>query len=216
VDAVVVFVDELNKYAPADGPETYVKKMLLDISERGRYLGLVLFGAEQFRSQVHRRIVGNAGTLVYGRMDMDELATPGYQVLSPATKIKLATLPIGELMVRHPHFTQPIFVRFPRPAPLRGRDGVERFPPAADLPFEDAVVRQLVQLDRRIRPNQVKDLIADRTAEDVRRALAGVRRARPEDALAYFRKALGTRIAPAAPRPRHVVPPLNPISEEPY
>src|SRR5207247_2364663 len=117
-------------------------------------------------------------------------------------KIKLATLPIGELMVRHPHFTQPIFVRFPRPAPLRGRDGVERFPPAADLPFEDAVVRQLVQLDRRIRPNQVKDLITDRTAEDVRRALAGVRRARPEDALAYFRKALGTRIAPAAPRAR--------------
>jgi DNA helicase HerA-like ATPase len=216
VDAVVVFVDELNKYAPADGPETYVKKMLLDISERGRYLGLVLFGAEQFRSQVHRRVVGNAATLVYGRMDMDELATPGYQVLSPATKIKLATLPIGELMVRHPHFTQPIFVRFPRPAPLRGRDGVERFPPAADLPFEEAVVRQLVRLDRRIRPNQVSDVIADRTAEDVRRALAAVRRARPEDALAYFRKALGARVAPAVPRSRQVVPPLNPISEEPY
>src|SRR5205085_1227593 len=181
VDAVVVFVDELNKYAPADGPETYVKKMLLDISERGRYLGLVLFGAEQFRSQVHRRVVGNAGTVVFGRMDADELATPGYQVLSPATKIKLATLPIGELMVRHPHFTQPIFVRFPRPAVLRGRDGVERFPPAADLPFEDAVVRQIVKLDRRIRPNQVKDLIADRLDQDVRRALAAVRQARPED-----------------------------------
>ncbi|MBL0180089.1 MAG: hypothetical protein IPP98_13355 [Gemmatimonadetes bacterium] len=35
VDHVVVFVDELNKYAPIDGPETYVKKMLLDLSERG-------------------------------------------------------------------------------------------------------------------------------------------------------------------------------------
>src|SRR5260370_27694895 len=149
--------------------------MLLDISERGRYLGLVLFGAEQFRSQVHRRVVGNAGTVVFGRMDADELATPGYQVLSAATKIKLATLPIGELMVRHPHFTQPIFVRFPRPAVLRGRDGVERFPPAPDLPFEDAVVRQLVRLDRRIRPNLVKDLIADRRPEDVRRAVAAGR-----------------------------------------
>src|SRR3989475_2429182 len=134
--------------------------MLLDISERGRYLGLVLFGAEQFRSQVHRRVVGNAGTVVFGRMDSDELATPGYQVLSPATKIKLATLPIGELMVRHPHFTQPIFVRFPRPAVLRGRDGVERFPPAADLPFEDAVVRQLVKLDRRGGATPVQGLIA--------------------------------------------------------
>jgi hypothetical protein len=216
VDAVVVFVDELNKYAPGDGPETYVKKMLLDISERGRYLGLVLFGAEQFRSQVHRRVVGNAGTQVFGRMDMDELATPGYQVLSPATKIKLATLPVGELMVRHPHFTQPIFVRFPKPPVLRGRDGMERFPATVDLPFDDAVARQLVQLDRRIRPNQVKDLIADRTEEDVRRALAAVRQKRPEDVLAYFRKALGGRVAPDAPRERRAVPPLNPISDEPY
>jgi len=216
VDAVVVFVDELNKYAPGDGPETYVKKMLLDISERGRYLGLVLFGAEQFRSQVHRRVVGNAGTQVFGRMDMDELATPGYQVLSPATKIKLATLPVGELMVRHPHFTQPIFVRFPKPPVLRGRDGMERFPAAVDLPFEDAVARQLVQLDRRVRPNQVKDLIADRTEEDVRRALAAVRQKRPEDALAYFRKQLGGRVAVDAPRERRAVPPLNPITDEPY
>ncbi len=216
VDAVIVFVDELNKYAPGDGPETYVKKMLLDISERGRYLGLVLFAAEQFRSQVHRRVVGNAGTQVFGRMDMDELATPGYQVLSPATKIKLATLPVGELMIRHPHFTQPIFVRFPKPPVLRGRDGMERFPAALDLPFEDAVARQLVQLDRRIRPNQVKDLIADRTEEDVRRALAAVRQKRPDEVLATFRKALGGRVAPDAPRERRAVPPLNPISDEPY
>jgi hypothetical protein len=216
VDAVVVFVDELNKYAPADGPETYVKKMLLDISERGRYLGLVLFAAEQFRSQVHRRVVGNAATQIFGRMDMDELATPGYQVLSPATKIKLATLPVGELMVRHPHFTQPIFVRFPRPAVLRGRDGVERYPPAADLPFEDAVVRQLVRLDRRVRANQVTELIADRMPEDVRRALAAVRRARPADALSYFRKALGARVVAEPARAREGVTPLSPISDEPY
>jgi len=217
VDAVVVFVDELNKYAPADGPDTYVRKMLLDISERGRYLGLVLFGAEQFRSQVHRRVVGNAGTIVYGRMDYDELATPGYQVLSPATKIKLATLPIGELMVRHPHFTQPIFVQFPRPAVLRGRDGVERFPPATDLPFADAVVRQLVRLDRGIRPNAVHDLIVDRSPDDVRRALAATRRARATEPLAFFRKALGTRVAAAGlSRQREPVPPLNPISDEPY
>src|ERR671932_605092 len=133
VKHVVVFVDELNKYAPSDGPDTYVRKMLLDISERGRYLGLVLFSAQQFRSQVQRRIVGNAGTTVFGRMDMDELATPAYATLSPATKIKLATLPKGELMLRHPHFTQPIFVKFPRPAVLGSREGIERFPPATEL-----------------------------------------------------------------------------------
>ena len=134
VDHVIVFVDELNKYAPADGPETYVKRMLLDLSERGRYLGLVLFSAQQFRSQVMRRVTGNAGTSIYGRMDSDELAMPGYSTLSPAVKAKLASLPKGELMVRHPHFTQPVFVRFPRPASLSGREGVERFPPEPDLP----------------------------------------------------------------------------------
>jgi hypothetical protein len=178
----------------------------------------VLFGAEQFRSQVHRRVIGNAATIVYGRMDFDELATPGYQVLTPATKIKLATLPVGELMVRHPHFTQPVFVRFPRPAVLRGRDGVERFPPAADLPFEDAVARQLVRMDRRIRVNEVKDLIADRVPDDVRRALAATRRARPEDPLAFFRRALGRAVPPpSAERPaREVVQPLNPIADDPY
>ena len=216
VESVVVFVDELNKYAPADGPDTYVRKMLLDISERGRYLGLVLFGAEQFRSQIHRRVAGNAGTTVYGRMDYDELATPSYQVLSPATKIKLATLPVGELMVRHPHFTQPIFVRFPRPAVLRGRDGVERFPPAKDLPFPDAVARQLVQMDRGISPARVQDLVADRPEEDVRRALAATRRERPADPLAFFRRCLGVRVTAGEARPREVVPPLNPISDEPY
>ncbi len=194
VDHVIVFVDELNKYAPADGPETYVKKMLLDISERGRYLGLVLFAAQQFRSQVHRRVVGNAGTLIFGRMDMDELATPGYQVLSPATKIKLATLPKGELMVRHPHFTQPVFVRFPRPAMLSGPDGVAAFPPAAEVPFAEAVVRQLLALDRRVAPARLRDLIADRREEDVRRALLATKRARPDDVVAFFGAALGPAV----------------------
>jgi uncharacterized protein len=194
VDHVVVFVDELNKYAPADGADTYVRKMLLDLSERGRYLGLVLFSAQQFRSQVQRRVVGNAGTAVFGRMDMDELSTPAYATLSPATKIKLATLPKGELMVRHPHFTQPIFVRFPRPSVLNSREGIERFPPAAELPFGDAVARQLRRLDRRVGLDAVRALIEGRREEDVRRALGATRREHPADALAFFAACLGKRV----------------------
>src|SRR3954466_7722850 len=197
VDHVVVFVDELNKYAPADGPDTYVRKMLLDLSERGRYLGLVLFSAQQFRSQVQRRVVGNAGTGLFGRMDMDELATPAYQTVSPATKIKLATLPKGELMVRHPHFTQPIFVKFPRPPVLGGREGIERFPPAADVPLPDAAARQLRRLDRGIAAAAVHEAVAGRREEDVRRALAVTRRERPADPFAFFLACLGRRVAGA-------------------
>src|SRR4051812_8476951 len=206
VDHVVVFVDELNKYAPAEGADTYVRKMLLDLSERGRYLGLVLFSAQQFRSQVQRRVVGNAGTAVFGRMDMDELSTPAYGMLSPATKIKLATLPKGELMVRHPHFTQPIFVRFPRPPVLGSREGIERFPPAVELPFADAVARQLRGLDRRVSADAVRALIDGRREDDVRRALGATRRERPDDVLAFFTACLGRRVNGEVVAPRRVVP----------
>ena len=215
VDHVVVFVDELNKYAPADGPETYVRKMLLDLSERGRYLGLVLFSAQQFRSQVQRRVVGNAGTVIYGRMDVDELATPGYATISPATKIKMATLPKGELMLRHPHFTQPIFVKFPRPAVLNGREGIERFPPAIELPFEEAVVKQIRQLDRRISADTIRVMIEGRRSEDVRRALAVTRRERPLDVAAFFAACLGRRVGGEVVTPRRGIPALK-HADEPY
>lgn len=199
VDHVIVFVDELNKYAPSDGFDTYVRRMLLDISERGRYLGLVLFGVQQFRSQIHRRVIGNAGTLMFGRTDMDELATSGYQVFSGATKSKLATLPKGELMIRHPHFTQPVFVKFPKPPVLSGRDGMRRFPPAPEVPFEEAVLRQLVALDSSIPQSEVRDEISGREELDVRRALLATKRARPQNVLAYFRARLGRRYGPEPP-----------------
>lgn len=39
VKHVIVFVDELNKYAPSDGPDSYARKMLLDIAESSRRRG---------------------------------------------------------------------------------------------------------------------------------------------------------------------------------
>ncbi|HEX7594857.1 MAG TPA: hypothetical protein VF387_00810, partial [Gemmatimonadaceae bacterium] len=166
VKHLVVFVDELNKYAPGDGSDTYVRKMLLDIAERGRYLGLVLFSAQQFRSQVHRRVVGNSGTSLFGRMDPDELSTPGYAVLSPATRTKLATLEKGQLMIRHPHFTQPIFVRFPRPAVMQGREGSELYPQANDVSLDAAILRALRPLDPTITLPWVQEITALFTEEE--------------------------------------------------
>jgi len=200
VKHVVVFVDELNKYAPADAPDTYVRKMLLDIAERGRYLGLVLFSAQQFRSQVHRRVVGNSGTALYGRMDVDELATPGYSILSPAVKTKLATLDKGQLMIRHPHFTQPIFVRFPRPAVMRGRDGAELFPAAEDVSLEVAVFRSLRALDPSLSLNAVTDVIAIHDDKDVLRARNLTLQERPADVLGFFASKLRKTVPGGATR----------------
>ena len=202
VKHLVVFVDELNKYAPGDGPDTYVRKMLLDIAERGRYLGLVLFGAQQFRSQVHRRVVGNSGTGLFGRMDPDELSTPGYAVLSPATRTKLATLEKGQLMIRHPHFTQPIFVRFPRPSVMQGREGSERYPQASEVSLEAAILRALRPLDSTITLPWVQDITALYTEEEVIRARNATLLARPDNVKAYFMSQF-RRVLPAqaAPRP---------------
>jgi len=216
VDHVVVFVDELNKYAPADGPETYVKRMLLDLSERGRYLGLVLFSAQQFRSQVLRRVTGNAGTSMYGRMDSDELAMPAYGTLTPAVKAKLASLPKGELMVRHPHFTQPVFVRFPRPAALSGREGVEQFPPEAELPFADAVIRRLRTLDASVGADQVRAVIDGRPDVEVRKALSATLQRRPEDVFAFFRGCLRRTIAAVPVEPRRGIAPLARDEDDPF
>ncbi len=191
VKHVIVVVDELNKYAPSDGQDTYLRQTLLDISERGRYLGLVLFSAQQFRSQVHKRIVGNSATCIYGRMDMDELATPGYQVLTSSTKEKLATLSKGQLMIRHPHFNQPIFVKFPRPNILRGPDGTRMFPPAIDMPLDEAVYRNLARLDANVSRGIIKDVVANTAdTEEVVRAMNATLQRVPEDPASFFRNSI--------------------------
>ena len=217
VDHVVVFVDELNKYAATEGPETYVRKMLLDIAERGRYLGLVLFGAQQFRSQVHRRVVGNSGTSLFGRMDADELAAPGYAVLSQAVKTKLSTLEKGQLMVRHPHFTQPVFIRFPRPAVMQGRDGAELFPQAEEVALDAAVTRSLRVLDPTISLEWVKQHIALREDDEVIRARNATVLARPRDVKAFFASKLRPLAPVRAETPRQRPAPIKlPAGDDPY
>lgn len=217
VDHVVVFVDELNKYAPADGPDTYVRKMLLDVAERGRYLGLVLFGAQQFRSQVHRRVVGNAGTALFGRMDGDELATPSYSGLSPAVKIKLATLEKGQLMVRHPHFTQPVFARFPRPPVLSGRAGAERFPRETEPSFHAAITKRLRRLDSRVTLEWLQATTALFEDDEILRACWATEREHPADVKAFFKQQFA-RIIPAmvAPPSTLAVPVRTAPVDDPY
>jgi DNA helicase HerA-like ATPase len=216
VKHLVVFVDELNKYAPGDGADTYVRKMLLDIAERGRYLGLVLFSAQQFRSQVHRRVVGNSGTALFGRMDPDELSTPGYAVLSPATRTKLATLEKGQLMIRHPHFTQPIFVRFPRPSVMQGREGAERYPQATDVSLDAAILRALRPLDPTITLPWVQKITALFSEEEILKARNATLLARPANVKAYFESQF-RKIIPAQTPPRPMATTIKTAPEnDPY
>ena len=66
-----VVLDELNKYAPREGSSP-IKEILVDMSERGRSLGIILIGAQQTASEVERRIVANSSLRVVGRLDAAE------------------------------------------------------------------------------------------------------------------------------------------------
>ncbi|WP_135257739.1 ATP-binding protein [Thermus caldilimi] len=118
-EKVIIFVDELNKYAPAREKESPILEQVLDIAERGRSLGVVLFGAEQFMSAVHERVAGNSSTLVLGRSGSAELSSPVYRFLDPAIKANISRLQKGELILSHATFRQPVKISFPKPAYLQ-------------------------------------------------------------------------------------------------
>ena len=117
-------------------------------------------------------------------------------MLSPATRTKLATLEKGQLMVRHPHFTQPIFVRFPRPAVMQGRDGVEKFPQSVESGLDVAIYRSLRPLDHSVTLPWVQKFVALYDEAEVLRARDATTRARPTNAKAYF-EAQFKKIVPA-------------------
>lgn len=143
VGKLVVMLDELNKYAPSGGQETYVVKSLKEIAARGRYMGLTLFGAQQFRSRVDKEVIGNAATHAFGHIETEELAQPGYGYFSASVKEKLGALNPGEILLKHPHFAQPIFVRFPKPASMKGSDGMRRFVQAKERSVSELIMDQV-------------------------------------------------------------------------
>jgi hypothetical protein len=123
VDKLIIFVDELNKYAPSGSRTSSLKDTLVDISARGRHLKLTLFGAQQFRSKVDDEVVGNAATSLYGRVGDEELTNASYRSFSQTVREELLQLEKGRLLLRHAHYSVPVFGRFPRPAVLMGSQG---------------------------------------------------------------------------------------------
>jgi DNA helicase HerA-like ATPase len=113
---VILFVDELNKFAPTAGRDSPLLHDLIEIAERGRSLGVVLLSAQQFASAVHSRVIGNSATRVFGRTAPTELSQAAYRGLNEAVRGHLVRLSKGELILTHPLYRQPVKIRFPRPA----------------------------------------------------------------------------------------------------
>jgi len=122
-EKVIVFVDELNKYAPArgHGDRSPILEQVLDIAERGRSFGMILFSAQQFLSAVHDRVTGNSATKVLGRTDSAEINAGNYRFLEQDIRNHLTRLEKGELILSHPIYRQPVKISFPKPPFQQGR-----------------------------------------------------------------------------------------------
>jgi len=115
-EKVIIFVDELNKYAPGGPKVSPITQQVLDVAERGRSLGVILISAQQFMSAVHDRVTGNCATKILGRTGSAEVMQPDYRFLEQDLKMAVTRLDKGELLVSHPVYRQPVKVRFPRAA----------------------------------------------------------------------------------------------------
>ena len=115
-DRIVLFVDELNKYAASDAPKSSpILRLLLDIAERGRSLGIVLFSAEQFKSSIHKRVSGNCSTHAYGRTNSVEVSDKTYSFVPSTYKNMMTRLKQGHYIIQNPVFHSLLKVRFPMP-----------------------------------------------------------------------------------------------------
>ena len=113
---IVIFIDELNKYASTDTPKSSpILRQVLDIAERGRSLGVVLFAAEQFKSAIHTRVTGNCSTFAYGRTNAIEIAKSDYRFIPSVYKSMMARLEQGEYIIQNPVFSSLLNIRFPKP-----------------------------------------------------------------------------------------------------
>jgi ribosomal protein S28E/S33 len=115
-EKVIIFVDELNKYAPGGPKVSPITQQVLDVAERGRSLGVILISAQQFMSAVHDRVTGNCATKILGRTGSAEVMQPDYRFLEQDLKMAVTRLVKGELLVSHPVYRQPVKVIFPLPA----------------------------------------------------------------------------------------------------
>lgn len=113
---IVMFIDELNKYASSDTPKASpVLRQVLDIAERGRSLGIILFSAEQFKSAIHSRVTGNCSTHAYGRTNAIEVSKSDYKFVPSVYKNMMTRLKQGEYIIQNPVFRSLLNVKFPKP-----------------------------------------------------------------------------------------------------
>lgn len=165
VNRIIYMIDELNKFAPkvAKPPISGIRYIVDDIAARGRSIGAILFGIEQYPSQISEATTGNVSTLVLCRMKPTELDARLYTGISREIKHMIQRLPKGYAIVVHDRFTSPILIRFPRP------------PCAQKRPIEYELLREIWnRIDKERRKEVLKkfqELLKSTPYEELERVL---------------------------------------------
>ena len=92
-----------------------ILRQLLDITERGRSLGIVLFGAEQFVSDIHKRVKGNCVTQAFGRTNAIEITKEDFRFVPQVYKTMLTRQKQDEYIIQNPVFRSMLNINFPLP-----------------------------------------------------------------------------------------------------
>ena len=119
--SVLIFIDELSKFAPRrNRGTTLLRDCLINIGQRGRSLGLSILGCEQGLTTVAAPLVTNSAMRVFGRTPSAELQNAAYRSLDSQVRTQLPHLQPGKVVIDHAPAASAVCVSFPRPASLVG------------------------------------------------------------------------------------------------
>lgn len=112
---LLIFIDELNTFAPSGDTSNPITEQIIEIARKGRARRTALFGAQQFKSEVHKQVWGNCTLHIVGRTGSAELRTAPYGELDEHTKNSIMNLRQGEMVLSFRVWRYPIKVTFPKP-----------------------------------------------------------------------------------------------------
>jgi len=114
---ILIFIDEINRFLPKTNPlgiRSAVAEQITKTIIAGKSRNTILFSAQQFKSEVDYTLHENTGLHVMAKLGFSELSTKPYSMLDESTKMNIARLNKGEIVMIQPAFRQPIKITFPR------------------------------------------------------------------------------------------------------
>jgi DNA helicase HerA-like ATPase len=114
---ILILIDEINRFLPKSnslGIRSAVAEQIMKTVFAGKSRNTILFSAQQFKSEVDYALHENTGLHIMAKLGTSELSTKPYSMIDKSTKMNIARLNKGEIVMIQPAFRQPIKITFPR------------------------------------------------------------------------------------------------------